>query len=227
MIFGIMKTETQLQVGDKTRLDGTKSFLSPDEAAITLVEIEPEASAGFIAVTSLKYMDWVYQTDGAKVVTLRITTDGSPETFTSSITVLSAADDKLFSSDQELITHEDDILRFLRAGRSSFLDKHRMAQSMIIDSLDQMGLTNNVGARLDKDDIYDIQEVNEWSKFLALYLIFSSVQAETNDVYQVKADKYFKMSELASKRATIRLDTNQDAVVDSKPDLYTGRLVRR
>jgi len=39
MIFIRANTEEKVQVDDKTRIDAEQTFLSPDEAAITLVEI--------------------------------------------------------------------------------------------------------------------------------------------------------------------------------------------
>ena len=227
MIFPILKCENIVQVNDKTRLDATKSFQSPYEAAVTLFEIEPESGAGFFAVGTSKYLDWAYSSAGEKTATVRITTDGSPVTSTQTLTIISEADDKLFSNDQDLITMEDDILRLLRPGRASFLDKHRMAQFKIIDALDQMGLTDGFGNKLTKLDLFDATEVNEWSKYLTLNLIFASATSEANDVYMTKAAEYLKMAQLASKRAGIRFDTDQDGSEDMRPDLYSARLVRR
>lgn len=227
MIFPTLKVESLVQVNDKTRLDGVKSFITTDEAAITLVEIEPESSNGFIDVTSDKFLDWSYSTAGDKTATIRITTDGAPISVIATFTVVSVNDDALFSNDQDIVSHEVDIYRFLRAGRQSFLDFHRIAQGMILDELDQRGLTDTSGNRLTKLDIYDVQEVKEWSRYLSLYLIFKSVQGEIDDVYDQKSKTYWDMAQRQSTRATIRLDLNQDGTVDSKPDLVTGRLVRR
>ena len=216
-----------MQVNDMTRLDVTKTFISPDEAEITLIEIEPEAAFGFIDVTTDKYLDWVYETAGDKVVSVRVTTDGAPVTKTASLTALSVADDKLFSNDQDIVSHEADIFRFLREGRSSFLDFHRVAQKMIIDDLDQKGLTDLRGNKLTKEDIFDVEEISEWSKYLTLYLIFKSVQSEIDDVYDQKSAMYMDMAKRNKSRATIRLDLDQDGNVDSMPDLVSGILVRR
>lgn len=227
MVFIQAKNEEKAQVDDKTRIDVTQTFISPDEAAITLVEIEPEASAGFIDVTSSSYLDWSYGTDGVKVVTVRVTTDGSPTSKALSLTVVSVADDKLFSNDKDIISHEVDIYRFLRPGRSSFLDFHRVAQKMILDDLDQRGLTDHQGNKLTASDIFDLEEVNEWSKYLTLYLIFTSVQSEVDDVYSLKAISYMDMAKKQSTRATIRLDTNQDGIQDASPNLVSGIMARR
>jgi hypothetical protein len=227
MIFIQSQLEEKVQVDDKTRIDATKTFISPDEAAITLFEIEPEASAGFVDVTSDKYLDWSYSTAGDKTATIRVTTDGSPVTKEVTISVLSASDDKLFSNDKDIISHEVDIYRFLRPGRSTFLDFHRIAQKMILDDLDQRGLTDNQGNRLVKADIYDIEEVKEWSKYLALALIFKSVQSDVDDVYSIKSKGYMDMADRQKTRATLRLDLNADGNVDTRPDFMSSRMVRR
>lgn len=227
MIFIQGSLEKVIQLGDKTRLDFSATFLSPDEAEISEVTITPESSGSAVDVTSDKYLDWAYLTEGEKTVTVSVTTDGVATTKDFTILALTESEDKLFSNDQDIISHEVDIYRFLRPGRSSFLDFHRVAQKMILDDLDQKGLTDNQGNKLTKEDIYDIEEVKEWSKYLSLSLIYRSVQSEVGDVYDEKAQMYKNMAASNSKRATIRLDLNHDDTVDSRPDLWTGRLVRR
>src|SRR6056297_1134930 len=227
MIFIRANTEEKVQVDDKTRIDAEQTFLSPDEAAITLVEIEPESSAGFIDVTTSKQLDWSYATAGEKTATVRVTTDGVPTTKEYTINVVSEADDKLFSNDKDIISHEVDIYRFLRPGRGSFLDMHRVAQKMILDDLDQRGLTDNQGNKLVAADIFDLEEICEWSKYLTLYLIFTSVQSEVDDVYAIKAKSYLDMAGRQSTRASIRLDLDQDGAQDARPNLVSGIMVRR
>ena len=226
MIFIPIETEKVVQVDDKTRIDATAIYITPDEAAITLVEIEPEDSSGFITVTDNK-LDWSYATEGEKVVSVRVTTDSTPVTKTALITVLSAEDDKLFSNDKQIISHEVDIYRFLRPGKATFLDFHRLAQKKILDDLDQRGLTDSSGNKLTKSDIFDVEEVSEWSKYIALSLIFKSVQSEIDDVYAEKSKEARVEAEKQATRASIRLDLNDDGTVDSTPDLWSGRLVRR
>jgi hypothetical protein len=76
-IFGVLESDPIVQVSDKIRLKADRSFVSKDEAAITLVEIEPVAGNGFIDVTGSSssdwYLDWSYSTDGTAVTSLRIT----------------------------------------------------------------------------------------------------------------------------------------------------------
>ena len=62
---------------------------------------------------------------------------------------------------------------------------------------------------------------------VALHLIFKSVQGEVDDVYGIKSQGYWEMAQKQASRSYIRLDTNQDGTEDKRPDMYSGRLVRR
>lgn len=227
-IFGNLQLEEVVQVNDKTRIDATTSFVSADEAAITLLEIEPEAAAGYIDVTNEQYLDWQYATDGDKTISLRITTDGAPETITATLSVLSAADDYLFSSDEELLPYEPHILRWVRDGRNSFLDVHRAAQDRIVKWLDEHKIWDINGNRLTKAAIVDIEEVNDWSKFMVLKFIFEGISNATDDIFHEKALRYQKMMLTAQERAALRLDRNNDGEVDTyKINLKSLFLKRR
>lgn len=227
-IFPTLEVESTLQVNDKTRLNALKTFISPDEAAISLVRIKPEATALFVDVTTNKYLDWSYATDGAKTVTVEVTTDGAPVTLNKTITVLSETDDKLFSVDSELTAHEPEILNYVRAGRSSFLDVHRLSQDRILTYLDEKRIWDSEGNRLTKDAVTDIEEVNDWSKFMTLMFIFEGLSNAVDDIFDQKAKKYRTSMEEARNRATLRLDLTDDSTINpSKIDMRSVRLVRR
>ena len=86
MLFPKLSFETVMQVDDKLRLDATRSFAN-DSENITDVLIEPEAGNGFISVynngnTSKWYLDWAYETDGFKDVSVRIVADSGDKTKT-------------------------------------------------------------------------------------------------------------------------------------------------
>lgn len=227
MIFPILELESELRINDKTRLDGEKTFISPDEAAITLIEIEPEASNGFIDVTSSKYLDWQYSSAGDKTVTIRVTTDGAPTTFSKTISVLAVADDPIFSTDDDLLAHEDDILNYVRSGRSSFIDKHRLARKRIVRWLSEQRIYDVNGDNLTVDAIMDTEEVNEWSKFYVLYIIFNSLSNAIDDVFAQKAVLYQSLAKDAQKRSAIRLDTTGDGNENVNKDTRSYGLKRR
>ena len=144
MIFPVLETEDVVQVADKTRLDGSKTFVSKDANEITLVEIEPESCAGYIDVTGSSfadwYLDWIYTGATRSVtVTIRVTTDSTPVTLTRTISVVTVSDDKLFSKDQDLVAREPDVLKYVPQGRASFLNVHRASQTKILEDLDEGG----------------------------------------------------------------------------------------
>jgi hypothetical protein len=180
-----------------------------------LIEIEPEAGAGFFDVTANKYLDWQYSTEGDKVVSLRITTDAAPVVVTKTLPIISEEDDHLFSSDEQLTAHEPMILGYIREGRNSYLDIHRSAQDRIINWLDEHRIVSSSGARLTKEAIVNIEEVNNWSKYLALKIIFEGISNSVEDVFSQKSKAYAEMEVSAKNKAQIRLDTDGDGEEDA------------
>jgi hypothetical protein len=220
-IFPLLNLEDVIQVGDKTRLDASKSFISKDEAAVTLVEIEPEAGSGFVTVGnpgSSKdwYLDWLYQGATRTVtVTVRITTDASPVTFSKTLKVNSVADDMLLSSDQDLLYYEHDVLRYIKDGKSSFLNFHRAARDKILDYLNTAGFVDVNGNKITKDMLnVDSSEVREWSICQTLALIYFSVSNGVGDVFSLKSESYESRVKEARGKAILRLDLNSNDEID-------------
>lgn len=59
-IFHVLENEDIIQEGDKTRLDISKSFQS-GSTDITAWNIKPNSNGSYVAVTTLKYLDWIYE----------------------------------------------------------------------------------------------------------------------------------------------------------------------
>lgn len=234
-IFCNLQIESVVQVNDKTRLDASKSFISKDEAAITLVEIEAESGAGFVTVSGTGltskdwYLDWEYATAGAKVPSCRITTDAAPTTKTFALTALSAVDDYLFSTDADLTALEHDILSYVPVGRNTFKNIHRKAQKLIMAWLDENGHFGVNGVKLTPQALVDKEEVAYWSAALCMQLIFSSISNDPNDVFSQKSKQYESMAISHRSRLVIRLDVDGDAVVSEGEgtNMQTLDLVRR
>lgn len=234
MIFPNLQLENVVQENDKTRLDATKSFISKDEAAITLVEIEAESGSGFIEVGAPGspkdwFLDWQYDTAGEKTVSCKVTTDGTPVTTSFTLTVLEEDDDNLFSSDSDLTALEHDILKWVPAGRNTFKNYHRKAQSLIMAWIDESGYTDSSGSRLTKDAIVDKEEVKYWSAALTLSLIYKSISNAIDDVFSGKAKQYEIMAATHRNRLKIRLDVDGDATVSTGEGLpiKTLDMIRR
>jgi hypothetical protein len=232
-IFPSVEIEKEVQVNDKTRIAADKTFVSKDEAAITLVEVEPESGNGYIDVTGTSsrdwYLDWEYSgTSRTVTVTVRVTTDGAPVIKTDTIEVLSVADDYLFSSDKDLTAKESDILKYVPTGRNSFLNVHRKAQDIIISDFRERGITDTNGDWLTKEAFVDIEEVRQWSLNLALSLIFQDLSNAVEDEFDKKS-KFYESEMLKHKNASIiRFDEDGDGTIDASEgaNIQTVSLIR-
>lgn len=232
-IFPQLNIENIVQVDDTIRLDASRSYASKGEAAITLVEIEPESGSGFIDVTGTKekdrYLDWQYAGASRTVtVSVRVTTDGAPVTYTKDLEVISAADDKLFSNDGDLLQHEEEILKFLPDGKTSFTYMHRRAQELIVEDFNERGVEKSDQTKLTKDDFLDVDEVKQWSIALTLALIFEDNSNVVGDKFSMKAEDYRSRAKGHKHRAFFRVDLNGDGSITAgdKSPYRTKDLVR-
>jgi hypothetical protein len=237
MIFPNLEIEDVVQVNDKTRINGTKSFVSKDNAAVTLVRIKPEATESFIDVTGGApisannwYLDWQYATAGTKTVEIEVTA-GSVVTLTSTITVVSVADDYLFSSDKDLVGYENAIMKWVPPGRNSWLNVHRKAQTLILDWLDSIRIWKQDGTRLTKADFLVTNDVRQLSAYWTLQLIFEDLSNKPDDVFKFKADAYSELVMQAKNRGRIQADFNDnqvdDGVEEDSQDMRSFTMVRR
>jgi len=230
MIFVQIKREKKAQVNDKTRIDANKSFVSGSIASIASIEIDPDGVVGYFDVTTDGFLDWAYTTSGEKVVSCRVTdTDANQTVGAITITVVSEADDNLFSSDDDLLAYEPDLYRYLQDGRSSFLDKHRRSQFEILDELDANLIRKDDGSEYTAGDIVDIEEFRKYSTFKTLSIIYEGISNDVDDIFRNKANKYNERMIQAKKRAELKLDSDGDGDIDSQDNtvnLMTGRLYR-
>lgn len=238
MRFPKLNYEKLVQIADKTRLDANQSFWSNTET-IQNIEIEPDTSAGFISVYNVDdpynrdsewYLDWAYETDGTKTISVRVTTDAGASTKSYDMEVLSETDDALFSNDNDLYPYEPTISRYLPEGKSSFLYAHRAAQSKIIAYLDEHRIWKKDGTRFTKADLVDKEEFKYWSIFQTLLIIFESSQLTVGDIFEEKRQQYGADMVAARNRGSLRLDYDGDGEIDQtseKLNTMTTRLVRR
>lgn len=235
-VFGIIEADQTIQVGDKARIFAGKSFISKGASAISTVELRADTAEAYITVSGVSlttddwYIDWVYTTAGAKTIGLRVTqADTTVTSFTLGVTAVTVATDNLFSDDDDLKSIQFDIMNWLPAGRSSWVFMHREAQKQILDYLNNTLITNADGARVTKAQIVDIQEVNDWSKFLVMGLIMQSISNQSDDIFKQKADYYQILSDKAKAKAVLRLDLDSDGTIESgeKLDVRSGFVIRR
>ena len=209
--------QKQVQIDEKFRIDATKTFLHPGDANIQSITIQPEASGDTFTVTSDKYLDYAYDSAGTKTITVTLTHtgQGGAVTKTDTIEVVTEASENLFSVDADIISHEPDILNYLPDYKADYRYVHRLAQDRILSVLDERGITDNDGNRIVAADVKDIEECNDWSKFLVLQYIFESLSNAIDDIFHEKAMRYRDMVKQASNRAFLRLDYDGDGTLES------------
>lgn len=237
-IFGNLRFDPIVQIGEKTRLDASTSFVNQGDEAITLVRIEAESAAGFVDVSdagaadpSEWFLDWGYATDGDKTISLEITTDGAPSISTYTLTVVTVADDVLFASDADLQKFEPDIMKWLPNGRYTWNYVHRKVQEKILTEIYKSRIFADDGTKIEKSEVLDIAEVREWATFQALTIIFKGIQNAVDDVFNQKAKDYaIKSNEFQQYSMNVlALDYNKDGSLTNgdKMDFRSGTLVRR
>ena len=167
---------------------------------------------------------------GQRLLTCTVT---DPENNTASATqlinVYSQEGDRLFCLDQDLVSHESDILKWVHPGRASFKNVIRRSQKLIIAWMDEKGYVDAYGEKYTKDAFIDLEEVRQWAIFMSLRIIFESMSNSIDDVFSVKSKKYEMLEQGARQRAVLRLDFDKDGVVDLNEGvgISSGSLYRR
>jgi hypothetical protein len=242
MIFPKIRTDKVVQIDDMLRIDCRQSIISdfdliekieiiPDDELDTKIEIEASK------VDDL-FLDWVYEYEGevtAKILITLVETETIDEVEVNkaiekevTFEVLSVEDDNLFSSDSDIITNEPDLFRYLPEGRSSFLYAHREAQTRIMAFLDEQRIWKIADeSRYTVADIKDIEEFKHWSRFYALHIIFNSLVVSVGDIFEQKANYYADMMTSARKRATLRLEQDNNGKPQRMVDRVVSIQVRR
>ena len=163
-----------------------------------------------------------------KIVTV-FADDGSDNlSIDKTIKLYSVEGDALFSNDQDLAGQKSDIMRWTKAGRNSFLDFHRKAQKEIIDFFRGKGFINTFGDPLRLKNFVKPGDLNQWSVFLTLRLIFDDISDEIDDIHYVEARR-FEAREMRLRDRYMRIDNDDDGVADTGEgiNLTSGRLFRR
>lgn len=234
-IFGYLEIESTVQVNDKTRISAIKSYVSKDNAAITLVRIKPSDADSFVNVTGSApinsanfFLDWQYSSAGTKTVTLEITA-GSTVTETKTLIAVTSATDNLFSGDQDLTAKEPDILKWVPAGRNSWINVHRAVRDLIMDWLDAQNITRDDGTRLQPTDLKVSEEVKQLSTYWTLALIYEGITNKPDDIFRQKADKYYELVHIKKGRGRIQADLNGNGTIEAqeKLNIKSMDLVRR
>ncbi len=225
MIFCELDKEALVRVGDKTRLDASVSYVTKDEGDITLIRIKPETSASYYDVTDDGILDWSFSTFGDNQIEVEVTTAGSQDTRFFNIVVVDESVDIHFSSDSDLVNLEDDIMKYVRDGRNTYLDKHRTARNTILDTLDSNRIYKEDGSRYSVTDVSDLNDFNRWSTYMVLSMIYGSLSQQSGDFYSSKSAEYKKLESEARNRSFFRL--KPDSETTEEIDTFSGEIYRR
>lgn len=232
MIFINCKNEEIIQVNDKTRIDVSDSFVSG--TAITDIEIKPSADDDFISVFNsdqdLWYLDWAYASSGDKVISVRATDGTSTITSTFDITAISEADDNLYSNDSQIFAIESELKRYLPEGKNSYKYLHREAQSRILNYLDRKRIWNQDGDAYTKDQLNLSGELQKWSLYETIYMIYTDLFLSVGDKFAEKVNQYKALRNIERDRGAIRIDKDGNGTIDNdeaSQDLKSFRLIKR
>lgn len=232
MIFLSCMREELVQVGDKTRIDVSKSFFNGD--AITDIRIKPEASESFLSVFNANpakwYLDWAYSTDGVKNISVEATDGLSTVSQDFQIEIISAADDNLYSSDAQLFSIESELRKYIPQERSSFNHIHREAQQRILAYLDRKRIWKDNGDAYSKDEINITGELAKWSLYEAAYLIYMDLYIQNGDKFREKMNDYKELRNYERDRGAIKVDKDGSGTIENNSeiqDLKSFRLIRR
>ena len=213
-IFGVIKSDDKVFTGDKLRIDVSGSFLAPDLTFATIShEISVDAGVTWYNISAKKNIDWLFTTAGTKTISVRIsTTEPASQVFTKDITVLNLATANLFSTDSDLYIHEPEIDQYRPKRWSSWNMVHLMAQTWIVDFLDEKGIFAEDGSKYTAADIMDKQQVKQLSTYKTLQFIFEGNSNVGGDLFSIKAAEYDKLANAKASRSQLSLDFNKDTV---------------
>ena len=163
-----------------------------------------------------------------KLITVTIGDGSTTATATGFIKLMTADQDILFASDGDLVQRESDILRFIRAGRASFMDFHRRAQKEILDMLDREGRVDVNDDPYTKHSFVEKYQVREMAILMALHMIYTDNIKKDDDVNSKKAEDYWKKFNKAYDRQLLKVDIDADGKVDETEGLgwSSGIVVR-
>tara|TARA_B100000424_G_scaffold268602_1_gene263715 strand:+ start:303 stop:992 length:690 start_codon:yes stop_codon:yes gene_type:complete len=219
--------QQKVQTGEKFRIDLSKTFAFPGRTISTITIKPVQSGSESYNITTDKFLDFSYSSSGTKTIEATLTLDdASTVVKTDTIEVVTEATEGLFSKDADLISLEPDILSYLPEYKADYKYAHRVAQDTIVKWLDENGLKDTSGNKFTASALVHKEEVQRWSKFLTLELIFQSLSNAIDDFFSSKSLYYRDLKEQAMQRTYISLDTDGDGKVEKEYRKFTGNLFR-
>lgn len=219
MIGLIIQHDSLVRVGDKIRIDCTKTFAAKGSPAITQVRIRPESAHSFIDVTGPSvninsknwFLDWVYESDGNKTITLEVTDSASNVvTKDSVVSVLLPQNDKTFASDTELQAYDSDILSYLPESRSSWNHVHREVRRRILAYLRDRRVFMPDGSEIPIERLLVVNELREIAAIWALKIIYWDLSNKIDDKFFQKYQETEKLLNSLLSKGDLGIDFDDD-----------------
>jgi hypothetical protein len=140
----------------------------------------------------------------------------------------------VFSDDQDLNGVYPGIVSYLNNTEISFVLRHENSRNLIVQDIRNRGFTKRPTGvsgyeQMDEWDFLRINECKQWSIYLTLSNIFSSLQSNDSDMYKEKADDYAAKADLYKAAFYLTLDKNDNGKADiseTAGNIHTRRLVR-
>lgn len=165
-----------------------------------------------------------------KIITVEVGDGSSTQSDDYKIRLYSVEGDRLFSNDGDLVSIYSDVLRYLRPGRNTFLDMHRQAQENIMNWFEENGYTDYLGDKITKHNIVDVDELNNWSQFETLQLIFRDLVKSNDDEFYINLrNEFIKKANKARQRVILYFDYDNDGKAErgETMQIRSGRFYRQ
>lgn len=141
----------------------------------------------------------------------------------------------VFSDDYDLEAVYPGITNYKASTETSFILRHENSRNLIVQEIRNRGLRKrpSISSKYENITAWDFleaEEVRQWSIYLTLQNIFSSLQSKEDGLYRQKTEEYAELAEMFKAAFYISLDRDDDGILDdmeSAADISTRFLVRR
>lgn len=227
-IFGCILTDDCVQVDDRFRIWVDKNTVTPDEDAISMVEVSTDGGITFYNVSDDLYLDWQYSAAGTYEIQSRVTAGANSEVFTQEIVVKTEEEDCLFANDEDLRALEPTLYDCLECYRCSYKYIHRQVRKCLMDCLLREGLLWDGCTEVELTTLKTSHQLRKLATYWALELIFMSFSKSTDDFYYDRAKHYRRLRNETYGSYRVYFDKDQDGVTESHEySVRCNRLVRK
>jgi len=221
MLFPKADVDKLVQNYDMFRIDASGSFYTEEEE-ITEFNIYPDYDNNPLLVYDKAaedkdcwILDWAYKTEGTYKVRVEAKTATITEIIEYTVESITPAVDNLLSDDSDIYSFENELRRYIPAGRNSWKYMHRKAQEEILDYFYRNAILNPDGSKVERSQLIG-DKLNNWSTYEAILLIYQDIKTSNAEAFNEKISDYSLKRADARKRYLIEYDSNKDGNVDDE-----------